>query len=272
MLPAAFLALAAAFQAEWREVPPENLLLMDTDQGEVVILLSEHLAQDHVAQLRTLAREGFYNDLSFYRVIESFVAQGGDFTDQKDKGSAKDTLAAEFEEALPENAPFAPLGMSDGYAEEAGFIGPHEAGRDLESGTVWLTHCAGAFAFARSDEPDSAGAEFYITLQPQRYLDRNLTVAGKVIDGMTAIQKMPRGVIDDDPKTNDFTERGRIHGVTLASDLPPKRRPRYEVMDTQSAAFVDVIERKKARPEPFFVHRPNHVDLCQVGVPVRKID
>jgi peptidylprolyl isomerase len=263
-------AHAAVAEASWREVPADHLLLIETDEGPITVLLSEHLAQDHVEQLRTLTKQEFYDGLSFYRVIEGFVAQGGDHSDRMDKGRASKALAPEFEEPLPDGAVFTPLESVDGYAYEAGFIGPHEAGR-ARDGTVWLAHCTGAFAFARDDDPASASTEFYITLQPQRYLDRNLTVAGKVIDGMTTVQRLPRGVVGESGRRDDFDGRATIISMRFASELPEAGRPRYEVIDTASPAFREMIESRKARPEPFFVHRPGHVDLCQVGVPVRDV-
>lgn len=259
--------MAAATDADWRTVDPENILLMETEAGTITIELSDKLAQAHTEQMRTLAREGFFEGLSFYRVIEGFVAQGGDFSETRDLGSAK-VLKAEFDEPLPEGAVFTPLSVTDGYAEAVGFIDGHPAGR--EGDQVWLAHCTGAFAYARNTEKDTASTEFYITLQPQRYLDRNLTVAGRVIDGITIAQAAPRGVVDDDPETDDFKERLIINALRVAADLPEEGRPVWQVMDDKSPLFAELVEARKARPSDFFYHRPNHVNLCQMPVPVRR--
>ena len=259
--------MAAATDADWRTVDPENLLLMETEAGTITIELSAHLAPGHTEQMRTLAREGFFEGLSFYRVIEGFVAQGGDFADTRDIGSAK-ILEAEFEEPMPAGATFTPLTVTDGYAEQVGFIDGMPAGR--EGGQVWLAHCTGAFAYGRNNERDSASTEFYITLQPQRYLDRNLSVAGRVLDGMTIAQAAPRGVIDGDPETDDFEERLKITGLQVAADLPEAARPSWQVMDDTSPLFAELMEARKARPSEFFYFRPGHVNLCQMPVPVRR--
>ena len=260
--------MAAATEKDWRTVDPENLLLMETGGGTITIELSGHLAAAHTDQMRRLAREGYYEGLSLYRVIEGFVAQGGDFSGTAELGSAT-VLQAEFEEPLPEGAVFTPLAVADGYAENVGFIDGHPAGR--EGDQVWLAHCTGAFAYGRNNGRDTASTEFYITLQPQRYLDRNLTVAGRVIDGMSVVQAAPRGVIDGDPETDDFQERLMIKSLRVAADLPEAERPVWQVMDDQSELFAELMEARKARPSEFFYYRPDHVNLCQMPVPVRQV-
>lgn len=255
----------------WRQIPPDQLLLIDTSEGTITVMLSSALAQDHVVQARVLAREGYYQGLSFYRVIENFVAQGGDHTGDVDKGSAKKTLEAEFEEPLPETAVFKEFPYKDGYAASVGYIESMPAGRDESTGSAWLAHCTGAFAYGRENDQNSASTEFYITLQPQRYLDRNLTVLGRVIDGMGLVQAAPRGVIDGDPETDDFPQRLMLTGMRIVADLPKDEQPRWRILDDQSASFAEMIRARGARPDPFFYYRPNHVNLCQVPIPVETI-
>lgn len=253
----------------WIDPDPEDVLYIETEYGTTVVKLSESLAPGHVAQVKTLAREGFYDGLDFYRVVHGFVAQGGDVSEEKDIGSAAKSLAAEFEEEEPEGFAFTPLGFEDSYAPEAGFTDGMPAGRDPETGTAWLAHCTGAFAFGRANERDSASTEFYITLQPQRYLDRNLTVFGKVLYGMDAIQKLPRGDFGDGgviANEDDWTE---IMSIRLESDVPEGERIDLEYMDTSTETFRQLIKARAARGADFFYYRPNHIDLCQMPVPVR---
>ncbi|MEM9839482.1 MAG: peptidylprolyl isomerase [Pseudomonadota bacterium] len=257
--------------SHWREIASEQLLIIETEEGDITVALSSVLAQDHIKQLRTLARENYYEGLSFYRVIEGFVAQGGDHQGTQDKGSEKSSLAAEFEEPLPEGATLTPFGYADHYAPEAGYMESIPAGRDPGTNTAWLAHCTGALAFGREVARDTASTEFYITLQPQRYLDRNLTVAGRVIDGMGIAQAAPRGVIDNDPETDDFPDRLMIKGMTFVADMPEDDRPRWRVLDDQSPSFRELINARAARPSDFFYYRPNHVNLCQMPIPVERI-
>ncbi|MEM6747993.1 MAG: peptidylprolyl isomerase [Pseudomonadota bacterium] len=256
----------------WVTVDPEQLMLIDTAAGRVAVMLSSTMAQDHVAQMKTLVSQRYYDGLSFYRVIDGFVAQGGVLEETRELGAAKAKMQPEFEEPLPEGAVFTSLGYKDGFAPEAGFIGNMPAGQDPETGTAWLAHCTGAFAYGREDARDSASTEIYITLQPQRYLDRNLTVAGRVIDGMDAVQRFPRG----DRAVNmgiigKPENRTKIFRVRMVIDLPEDRRPSYEVMDTSSASFAAYVRSNANRPSGFFYYRPDHADLCQLTIPVREV-
>ena len=263
--------MAAAPDEAWRDIPAENLLLIETTEGTITVALSTVLAQTHVEQARTLAREGYYEGLSFYRVIEGFVAQGGDHTGDVDKGSAAESLEPQFAETLPKGASFSSLDVLDGYASQVGFLESLPAARDPVTGTAWLEHCTGAYAYGRENGAGTASTEFYITLQPQRYLDRNLTVLGRVIDGMGLVQAAPRGVIDNDPETDDFEERLMLEGMTMAADLPEEERPRWQILDQSSATFQELVRARKARPDEFFYYRPQHVNLCQMPIPVREV-
>ncbi|MEO1656278.1 MAG: peptidylprolyl isomerase [Pseudomonadota bacterium] len=255
----------------WVTVDPDQLLLIDTAFGRVAVMLSSTMAQGHVEQMKTLVSQHYYDGLSFYRVIDGFVAQGGVLEETRELGEAKAKMEPEFEEPLPEGAVFAPLGYADGYAPEAGFIGGIPAGRDPETKTAWLAHCTGAFAYGREDARDSASSEIYITLQPQRYLDRNLTVAGRVIDGMDAVQRFPRGDREVNIGIIEKPEnRTKIFRVRMASDLPEAQRPGYQVMDTSSDTFAAYVASIANRPSGFWYHRPDHADLCQLTIPVRK--
>lgn len=135
---------------------PENTLVMEVDGGRVVIELLPDVAPAHVARIKELTREGFYDGLVFHRVMDGFMAQTGDPTGTGTGGSGKN-LKAEFSDE-----PFL-------------------------RGTVGM---------ARAQSPDSADSQFFITLAPARFLDKQYTVWGRVIDGMEyvdAIKKAPAG-------------------------------------------------------------------------------
>lgn len=259
--------LAATSAEDWREIPAEDQLVIELDRGKVHVALSPALAPAHVRQVKKLAREGFYDGLSFYRVIDGFVAQGGDpFGERKTKTSKK-TLKAEFEQALAKGFAFAPSKDRDGYAPAIGFIASIPAGHDAGAGAYWHLHCAGAFAFGREDGRDTASTEFYISLQPQRYLDRNMSVFGRVISGMEHLQGLRR-VEPPADKTDDLGET--IKSIRVAADLPPEARETFEILDSSRPVFADFIEARRNRPESFFHFRPDYVDVCQLPVPVRK--
>ncbi|RFB04577.1 peptidylprolyl isomerase [Parvularcula marina] len=261
--------MEAAPEEIWLDPDPDQLIYIETEKGTAVVRLSSNLAQGHVEQVKTLAREHYYDGLHFYRVVHGFVAQGGDASGEKDKGSAKDSLTAEFEETAPEGFTFTPLGFADGYAAEAGYTDGMPAGRDAETETVWLAHCTGAFAFGRDVGRDTASTEFYITIQPQRYLDRNLTVFGRVIYGMDAIQALPRGNFGDGGVNADEATWTEIKSIRLESEIPSEDRIDLEYMDTSSETFRQLITARSARASEFFYYRPGYIDLCQMPLPVR---
>lgn len=265
--------VAEAPASDWRALDPENTLYIDLeDGGRVVVELLPALAPEHVAQVKTLAREGYYDGLDFYRVIDGFVAQGGDTNaddpkTRKSLGSAKPQLTAEFDAPVTDDPPFTPLGDADGFAAETGFVKGFPAARDAAAKREWLVHCYGAFAFGRNDGADTASTEFYVTLAPQRYLDRNLSVFGAVRQGMQYLQGLPRGdaaggIISEPEKRAKFT-------IRVAADVPQAERTPLQVMKTTSASFRELIEARRNRPEAFFKFRPDHTDVCAVGVPVR---
>ena len=261
--------VAESAPGDWIQLDPDYTLYIDIPQGRIVVALSKDLAVGHVTQIRALAREGFYDGLDFYRVIEGFVAQGGDAKNAKSVQSASESVDAEFDEPWSRDIPFTPLGNSDGYAEIAGFINGFPAGRSTLDGRVWLAHCSGAMAFARGGSRNSASTEFYLTLQPQRYLDRNLTVVGAVVWGMEHVQSISRGRPGNGGTIEDESRWTKINSMNVASDLPVEDRLPIEIFDTNTSAFQELMEARRNRPEDFFFYRPNHLDLCQMPVPVR---
>lgn len=259
--------LAQTKAEDWRAIPAEETLVIEIERGKVTVALSPTLAPKHVEQVKKLAREGFYDGLSFYRVIDGFVAQGGDPFGEKKIRKAKKKMKAEFEGKLGEGASFVSLPDEDGFAPEAGFIAGIPAGYDPKTGTAWHLHCTGAFAFGREDGRDTASTEFYIALQPQRYLDRNMSVFGRVIDGMEHLQVLHR-VEPPESKDDDIGEK--IVSFRIAADIPEAERETWEILDNARPVFAEYAEARRNRPESFFHFRANHLDVCQLPVPVRR--
>ncbi len=141
------------------ERDPENTLLMETTHGPVVIALRPDLAPNHVARIKELARQGFYDGIVFHRVIDGFMAQTGDPTGTGMGGSGQN-LNAEFN-AEP--------------------------------------HVRGTCSMARAADPNSADSQFFICFGDAGFLDRQYTVWGQVIDGMDAVDKIKRGEPVEDP-------------------------------------------------------------------------
>ncbi|WP_309084442.1 peptidylprolyl isomerase [Chelativorans sp.] len=139
---------------------PENTIVMETTKGNVVIELLPDVAPAHVARIKELTREGFYDGIVFHRVIDGFMAQTGDPTGTGMGGSDKPDLKAEFSN---------------------------------------VSHVRGTCSMARSQNPNSANSQFFICFGDAPWLNRQYSVWGQVIEGMENIDKIKRGEPVRDP-------------------------------------------------------------------------
>lgn len=261
---------AAEPEPVWREVDPENLVFLELHEGRVVIELNPSFAPATVTQFRRLVRERFYEGLSFYRVIDGFVAQGGDGDDLGELSNIP-LIDAEFEREWSEELPYIRAQAPDLFAAETGFIDGFAVARDPAAETVWLTHCPGVVAMARNESPGSSRTDFYFVIgQAPRYLDRNMNVFGRVLDGMPVVQKIRRGSTEDNGIIKDETTSSRIRNMRLAADIPKAERLSAFVIDTGGTAFKALLESRRDRKQAFFHNTPPKViDVCQVPVPVK---
>ncbi|MBV8060965.1 MAG: peptidylprolyl isomerase [Alphaproteobacteria bacterium] len=145
---------------------PENTIYLDLPDGRVIIQLRPDLAPNHVARIKELARQGFYNGLSFHRVIPGFLAQTGDPRGDGTGGSGK-RLKAEFSDA---------------------------------------PHVRGTVSMARAMDPNSADSQFFICFAPASYLDHQYTVFGEVIEGMEFVDKIKAGSSSNNGTVKDPTK------------------------------------------------------------------
>jgi peptidylprolyl isomerase len=283
---AALTIASASFGADvpasrWRDVDADNLVLLDTKYGETVIELYPAFAPGAVARFKSLVRAHFYDGQSFYRVIDGFVAQGGIGEGTAATGGAKANdkrlknwppLKAEFDRPIGDDVVFTRVDNADLFAPVIGHANGFPVGQDPKEGKEWIIHCPGTLAFARDNEPDTASTEFYIVIgQAPRRLDRNLTAFGRVLAGLAYIQKLTRGNRDiDNGVIPDTKKRDRIIRVRLASDLPAGKRRRYQVMNTESAAFAKWKD-DRINPAPgFYIRQPPPIlDICLASVPTR---
>ena len=137
----------------------ENTLILETTKGNVKIQMRPDLAPNHVARIKELANDGFYDGIVFHRVIDGFMAQTGDPTGTGMGGSGQ-KLKQEFNDA------------------------PHERG---------------TCSMARAQNPDSADSQFFICFDDAGFLDRQYTVWGQVVEGMENVDKIKRGEPVKDP-------------------------------------------------------------------------
>lgn len=257
---------------EWRSVATSNLAIVELDEGDIIVELNPAFAPLTVARFRQLARQGFYDGQSFYRVIDGFVAQGGDGSDM---GNANDepTIPAEFERAWSGDLRYTLVQSQDLFAKETGLVDGFPVGRDRQDGRIWLTHCPGAVAMARGSDPDSSSTDFYIVIgQAPRYLDRNLNIFGRVILGMDVVQRIRRGDPKNDGMIDDPAMRTTIQRVRLMEDLDPASHLDVQTMNTSSKEFLQMLERRRDRQSDFFDSKPPQVlDVCQLQIRGRRV-
>jgi len=255
----------AADELIWREVNPDNLVFMELNEGLVTIELNPRFAPDTVAQFRRLVQERFYDGLSFYRVIDGFVAQGGDGSDLGEL-SMVPLIDAEFETELAADLAFTLAQKNEMFAPETGFIDGFPVARDPALKKAWITHCPGIVAMARNDSENSSRTDFYIVIgQAPRYLDRNMNVFGRVIHGMDVVQRIQRGAESNNGIIQDETASSRIRSMQLAADVPKDERMSAFVMDTTSKGFGNLLKERRKRKQNFFHNQPPEVlDVCQV--------
>lgn len=267
----AVVAPVPAHASEWRDVDGDNLVVMDTAHGRVLIELASQFAPRHAERFRALVRSKFYDGKSFYRVIDGFVAQGGIGEGDDKKLAEWPALKAEFDRNTGIDVDFVALGSPDLFADKVGHVDGFPVGQSRKDRRMWLLHCPGALAMARDNDPDTGGTEFYIPIgHAPRRLDRNLTVFGRVLDGMQHLQKLNRG----DPKVDsgviqDAARRDAIVKVQMAADMPTSEKPRVQVMDPTSKAFAEFKDQRR-NPAPEFYKRvsPN-LDICAFNAPLR---
>ena len=237
----------------------------------VVIQLAPDFAPAHVANIRTMAKATWWNGASVYRVQDNYVAQWGQGEAEKPFPSGVvERPAHEYWRKLQGLAP-RPLGSPDAYAPAAGFWRGWPVAYNRQQGWATLPHCYGYVGVARGLAPDTgSGGELYAIIgHAPRQLDRNIAVVGRVIEGIEHLSSLPRGTealgFYKEPK--QFTA---IASVRLASELPPAERPSFQYLDTSGATFGRYLQLRGNRQDHFYRVAAGGVDLCNVGVPVRK--
>lgn len=266
--------------SDWRVLNPEDTLYMDLPQGRVVIELDSTYAPLHVANIRTLAHEHYWDGLAILRVQDDYVTQWGDPAAEAEHprhpprslGKAKATLPAEFERGITPGLPFTRLPDGDVYAPEVGFSDGFPAARDPKTGSTWLVHCYGMVGAGRDNAPDSGpGTELYAIIgQAPRHLDRNVALVGRVVQGMQFLSALPRG---SGPLGfyRDPAHATQILRVRLASDLSPSERLHLEVLRTDTPTFAALVESRRNRSNPWFHYKAGKIDVCNVPLPVRAV-
>ena len=256
----------AAAPSEWRAVVPENLLVIDTTKGRILVELAPFAAPKHVERIRMLAQRGFYDGIVWHRVIDWFMAQTGDPLGTGDGQSPYPDLEAEFTFRRDGTMGFVPVARPMGA--EVGFINslpvqtqPDAAMALTGDGKVhgWGLYCPGVAGMARGDANDSANSQFFFMRQSYPALEKRYTVWGTVVSGLDVVRAIKVGDGDNGAVTSD---PDRMIRVRVAADLPEAERPMVQVLDPRSATFGTLIQSaRQARGADF--------SICDIQLPVQ---
>jgi peptidylprolyl isomerase len=268
--------LAASIDGDWRVPDPRHTLYLELASGRVVIELAPGFAPRHVANIEALAKGKYFDGLVILRSQDNYVVQwgdpnAGDEAKQRSFGTAAQSLPGEFARAAGGLA-FTPLPDGDVYAPQAGYSQGFPVARDPAHDRAWLAHCYAMVGAGRGDTADSgSGAELYVVIgHSPRHLDRNVTLVGRVLQGIEQLSTLPRG---SGPLGfhDDSTQYVPIRSIRVAADLPEAQRSAIEVLRTDTDTFRALVDARRTRRESWFLEPTGRIELCNVPVPVRAI-
>ena len=263
--------------ANWRKVDPENLLQFMINKQEVLIELRPDIAPVHVAQVKKITRDTNYDKLPFHRVIDEFMAQGGETYAVYQVYPRYPMLKGEFtwkrNPAKQKVQWFGatPNGDKLGYLE--GFVvqgQPDETAMisDPPVAKTWAVHCAGVTSMARTNDPDSADTQFFLMRQPRvgpEGLDAKYTVWGRALTGVDVIQGIKVGPTETDGRFTTPSQADKLNKAMVVVDIPEKKRPTVYVRRTDGPEFAatlatltaaDPYEACQLPPVEVIVERP----------------
>jgi len=259
--PAKAAAPTAPGPSDWRTPDPNDVLVIDTNKGRILVEMVPEVAPQHVARMRELAHENFYDGLRFFRVIDDFMAQTGDPQNNGQGGSSKPNLPQEFLFRRGADTPF--VMADDQTVAEIGFIkslpvtsqsmamAPLTTDQKVRA---WPLYCPGVAGMARDSDPNSANSQFFLMRQRFPSLETKYTAWGRVIAGEDVVRAIKTGEPVEQPQD-------RMERVRVLADLPEAERPKIRVIDPKGAWFKAEIAHEKAVKGAGF-------SACDVEIPV----
>jgi peptidylprolyl isomerase len=250
MLSALFAAAAVAAAppqpvGDWLPLDPANTLVVETSKGRFIVELHPEAAPLHVARMKVLTRRGYYNNVTFYRVIKGFMAQVG-----RRVAPTLPNLKDEFTFPVTPATPVVRLG-----GENQGWIGALPVQVDPATGRGFAYFCPGIASTAHGDPANTGNDQvFYMRGRGGPTIESHFTAWGRVVQGQEVVEALNDG---QPPPSPD-----RIVRMRVLADIPAAERPKVMVMDTRSPAFRDVVEG--VMKERTTVFHP-----CDVTVPVK---
>lgn len=256
----AFGLLGAAPAPDWRPLDPENLLVIDTTKGRIIVEMAPEMAPQAVARVKLLAREGVYDGLQFHRVIEGFVNQTGN-PNNRDGGVSRHPdlpLEATFKLKIAGyRAVAAPSDSTVGFLGSVPIatVSGQEALRSTDGAIrAWGAYCQGVAGMGRQEARDTGNSEIFFMRDSSRRLDRDYTVWGRIVVGGGVNGLLAVG---EPPATPD-----RMLKVRVAADMPAAERPRLSILNLESPAFRTLVRQTRMAKGADF-------SICDLEVPVR---
>ncbi|MEO8115546.1 MAG: peptidylprolyl isomerase [Phenylobacterium sp.] len=258
--PAALVKASGPGPADWRTPDPNDVLVIDTNKGRILVEMVPEVAPQHAVRVRELAHENFYDGQTFFRVIENFMDQTGDPQNSGVGGSSKPNVPAEFTFRRGADLPFALA--ADQTVAEVGFVKSLpvmsqsmmlSAMTKDQKVSAWGLYCPGVAGMARDDNPDSANSQFFLMRGGYPSLEKRYTAFGRVISGLDVVRAIKVGEPVADPQD-------RMERVRLLADLPEKERPKVRVIDPRGVWFKHEIERVRALKGADF-------SACDIDIP-----
>ena len=296
--------VAAAPKADWRAIASSDLLVMDLapdlkgkPRRVVIELMPPPFSQGWIGNIRTLAKAHWWDGLSVNRVQDNYVVQWGD-------ANADDKVKARALPAGLVTVPESEYELNFGYCKTGQACGPNPSAYALrktaakisgvrkksdaymvstgfaEGWPISLTtgaflgvaplHCYSMVGVGRDLSPNTgSGAELYVVIgHAPRHLDRNIALAGRVIEGIELLSSLPRGTggLGFYESAEERTAIVSIKPATEVTGLPA-----YEYLSTESASFARYADARANRRDAFFIRPAGGADICNIPVPVRRV-
>lgn len=257
----------------WRDVDPQNTILIDTDHGKIAVELFPKVAPNHVERIKTLSRQKFYDFITFHRVIDGFMNQTGDPKGDGTGNSDLPDLNAEFTFRRPTTMPVTLVGarLVDPKNPNSGEIGvgfykslpvatqPSSQAMLTKDGKVeaFGIHCAGVTSMARSGE-NTGNSQFFLMRGASPWLDTQYSIWGNTVMGREHLTKFKVGTKGQD---EGFVP-DKMNSVRVLADVPKSERPKIQVLKTSSPAFKTFMGTYKKADG-------SYPDICDISVPTR---
>jgi peptidylprolyl isomerase len=246
--------------ADWRTPDPNDVLVITTNKGRIVVEMVPEAAPEFAARVRELTKQKFYDGLTFFRVIENFMAQTGDPQNTGEGGSNLPDVKGEFTFRRGPETPW--VSAADQSVAEIGFIKSLPVMSQsmmlapmTRDGKVsaWPLYCPGVAGAARAEGPDTANSQWFLMRAGYPSLEKRYAAWGRVISGQDVVKAIKVGEPVAAPQD-------RMERVRLLADLPPAERPKVRVIDPKGPWFKAEVARVRAL-------RGADFSACDVNIP-----